>query len=65
VHLVTANDYLARRDAEWMGRIYKFLGLSVGVIVHGLSDAERQHNYRCDSPTAPTRNSASIICATT
>jgi preprotein translocase subunit SecA len=48
VHLVTVNDYLARRDAEWMGRIYKFLGLSVGVIVHGLSDAERQHNYRCD-----------------
>ena len=48
VHLVTVNDYLARRDAEWMGRIYKFLGLSVGVIVHGLNDAERQHNYRCD-----------------
>ena len=48
VHLVTVNDYLARRDAEWMGRIYKFLGLSVGVIVHGLSDTERQHNYRCD-----------------
>ena len=48
VHLVTVNDYLARRDADWMGRIYKFLGLSVGVIVHGLSDAERQHNYRCD-----------------
>jgi preprotein translocase subunit SecA len=48
VHLVTVNDYLARRDAEWMGRIYKFLGMSVGVIVHGLNDAERQHNYRCD-----------------
>jgi preprotein translocase subunit SecA len=48
VHLVTVNDYLARRDAEWMGRIYRFLGLSVGVIVHGLNDAERQHNYRCD-----------------
>ncbi len=48
VHLVTVNDYLARRDAEWMGRIYKFLGLSVGVVVHGLNDAERQHNYRCD-----------------
>jgi len=48
VHLVTVNDYLARRDAEWMGRIYKFLGMSVGVIVHGLTDAERQHNYRCD-----------------
>ena len=48
VHLVTVNDYLARRDAEWMGRIYKSLGLTVGVIVHGLNDAERQHNYRCD-----------------
>jgi preprotein translocase subunit SecA len=48
VHLVTVNDYLARRDAEWMGRIYKFLGMSVGVIVHGLNDAQRQHNYRCD-----------------
>ena len=48
VHLITANDYLARRDAEWMGRIYRFLGMSVGVIVHGLSDTQRQHNYRCD-----------------
>jgi preprotein translocase subunit SecA len=48
VHLVTANDYLARRDAEWMGRIYRFLGMSVGVVVHGLSDAQRQQNYRCD-----------------
>jgi preprotein translocase subunit SecA len=48
VHLVTVNDYLARRDAEWMGRIYRFLGMSVGVVVHGLNDAERQHNYRCD-----------------
>ncbi len=48
VHVVTVNDYLARRDSEWMGRIYKFLGLSVGIIVHGLSDWERQENYRCD-----------------
>jgi preprotein translocase subunit SecA len=48
VHLITVNDYLARRDADWMGRIYRFLGMSVGVVVHGLSDAERQHNYRCD-----------------
>jgi len=48
VHLVTVNDYLARRDAEWMGAIYKFLGLSVGVIVHGMDDAERQASYRCD-----------------
>jgi preprotein translocase subunit SecA len=48
VHVVTVNDYLARRDSEWMGRIYKFLGLSVGIVVHGLSDWERQANYRCD-----------------
>ena len=41
VHLVTVNDYLARRDAEWMGRIYRFLGLTVGVIVNGLSQGER------------------------
>jgi preprotein translocase subunit SecA len=48
VHIVTVNDYLARRDAEWMGRIYKFLGLSVGVIVHGLTDPERKAAYACD-----------------
>jgi preprotein translocase subunit SecA len=48
VHVVTVNDYLARRDAEWMGPIYKFLGLSVGVIVHGLDDAERKREYDCD-----------------
>jgi preprotein translocase subunit SecA len=48
VHVVTVNDYLAKRDAEWMGRIHKFLGLSTGVIVHGLEDFERQNNYNCD-----------------
>ena len=48
VHVVTVNDYLARRDAEWMGPIYKFLGLSVGVIVNGLDDAERKREYDCD-----------------
>ncbi len=48
VHLVTVNDYLAKRDAEWMGAVYRFLGLSVGVIVHGMDDAERQASYRCD-----------------
>jgi len=48
VHLVTVNDYLASRDAEWMGRIYKFLGLSVGVIVNGLSQGERQRAYGAD-----------------
>ena len=47
-HLVTVNDYLASRDAEWMGRIYKFLGMTVGTIVHGQSDIEKQHAYRCD-----------------
>ncbi len=48
VHVVTVNDYLAKRDAEWMGRLYSFLGLSTGVIVHGLDDYERQRNYGCD-----------------
>jgi preprotein translocase subunit SecA len=47
-HLVTVNDYLARRDAAWMGPIYNFLGLSVGVIVHGLTDAERRAAYGSD-----------------
>ncbi len=48
VHIVTVNDYLARRDSEWMGRIYQFLGLTVGVIVHGLDDRERREAYNCD-----------------
>jgi preprotein translocase subunit SecA len=48
VHVVTVNDYLAKRDAEWMGRLHGFLGLSTGVIVHGLEDHERQFNYNCD-----------------
>ncbi|MDX8445773.1 preprotein translocase subunit SecA [Mesorhizobium captivum] len=48
VHVVTVNDYLAKRDAEWMGRVYKFLGLTVGIIVHGLSDDERREAYACD-----------------
>jgi preprotein translocase subunit SecA len=48
VHVVTVNDYLARRDSEWMGRIYRFLGMSVGVIQHELNDQERQVAYGCD-----------------
>ena len=48
VHVVTVNDYLARRDSEWMGRIYRFLGMSVGVIQHDLNDQERQAAYGCD-----------------
>ena len=47
-HVVTVNDYLARRDAEWMGQIHRFLGLSVGLIQQGMSPAERKQNYGCD-----------------
>jgi preprotein translocase subunit SecA len=48
VHVVTVNDYLARRDAEWMGQIYGFLGLTTGIIVHGLDDPQRKAAYDCD-----------------
>jgi preprotein translocase subunit SecA len=48
VHVVTVNDYLARRDSEWMGEIYKFLGLTVGVIVHGMDDEQRKNAYDAD-----------------
>ena len=48
VHIVTVNDYLANRDAEWMGKVYRFLGLSVGTIVHGYDDAHKQSQYSCD-----------------
>ena len=48
VHVVTVNDYLATRDAQWMGKLYNFLGLSVGVIVHGLSDTQRKEAYESD-----------------
>ncbi len=48
VHVVTVNDYLARRDAEWMGQVHRFLGLTVGLIQGGMSPSERQKNYACD-----------------
>ena len=48
VHIVTVNDYLAKRDRDWMGKIYNFLGLSVGCIIHGLTQKERQDAYNCD-----------------
>src|SRR3979490_2583795 len=48
VHVVTVNDYLARRDSAWMGQIYNFLGLKVGVSVHGLDDSQRKQSYSCD-----------------
>ena len=66
VHIVTVNDYLAKRDSEWMGRIHRFLGLTVGIIVHDLDDQRAPGQLQLPtSPTAPTTNSASIICATT
>src|SRR4051812_16973714 len=48
VHIVTVNDYLARRDSQWMGQVHRFLGLSTGIIVHGLNDQQRKMNYGCD-----------------
>lgn len=48
VHVVTVNDYLAQRDAEWMGRVHRFLGLSVGLIQRGMKSKERRSNYSCD-----------------
>ncbi|MBW8815778.1 MAG: preprotein translocase subunit SecA [Caulobacterales bacterium] len=48
VHVITVNDYLAQRDSEWMGQVYRFLGLTVGVIVHGLSQGQRQESYQSD-----------------
>ena len=48
VHVVTVNDYLASRDAEWMGKLYNFLGLTVGIIVHGINDTDRRNAYLAD-----------------
>ncbi len=48
VHIVTVNDYLAKRDAEWMGKVHKFMGLTVGVVVPGMDDADKQKSYKCD-----------------
>ncbi|MGI6212423.1 MAG: preprotein translocase subunit SecA [Anaerovoracaceae bacterium] len=48
VHVVTVNDYLAKRDSEWMGKVYTFLGLTVGCVVHGLTDEQRREAYNCD-----------------
>jgi len=65
VHIVTVNDYLASRDAEWMGKVYKFLGLSVGVILTQMPHAEKQSAYAADITYGTTTNSVSITCATT
>ena len=61
VHMVTVNDYLARRDSEWMGRLYQFLGLSVGLILHDMDFPERKHSYNCDV-TFGTNNEITWSC---
>ena len=48
VHVVTVNDYLAKRDAEWMGQVHEFLGLKVGVVLNSMTSEERQEAYKCD-----------------
>ena len=63
VHVVTVNDYLARRDAEWMGQVYRWLGLSTGVIVNDMTDAARQAAVNPTLHTARIMSSASIVSA--
>jgi preprotein translocase subunit SecA len=65
VHVVTVNDYLAKRDSEWMGRIFRFLGLTVGVIQHNSTTPSARWPTPPTSRTAPTTSSASTTCATT
>ena len=65
VHVVTVNDYLARRDAEWMGQVHRFLGLSVGLIQQDMRPEERRRNYDCDITYATNSSLVSITCATT
>jgi preprotein translocase subunit SecA len=65
VHVVTVNDYLAARDSEWMGAVYRFLGLTVGCILHDQPRKSAASSTPATSPTAPTPSSASITCATT
>jgi len=65
VHVVTVNDYLAKRDAEWMGPIYRFLGLSVGVIQHAMEAPERRAAYACDVTYVTNNEVGFDYCATT
>ena len=66
VHIVTVNDYLAKRDSEWMGKVYRFMGLTVGLIIHDMTKEQRQNSLSAPtSPTAPTTRWASTTCATT
>ena len=65
VHVVTVNDYLANRDAQWMGRLYNFLGLTVGINLPNMPREESRPRIALTSPTAPTTNTALITCVTT
>ena len=65
VHVVTVNDYLARRDAEWMGKLYRFLGLQVGVVASGQPQEEKRAAYQADITYGTNKRLASITCATT
>lgn len=65
VHVVTVNDYLAKRDSEWMGRIYKYLGMTVGLLQNNMPLELKRPAYQPTSRTAPTPSSVSITCAIT
>ena len=62
VHVITVNDYLAKRDAEWMGHVYAYLGLTTGCIIHGLSDPERQAAYRSEEHTSELQSPMYLVC---
>ena len=65
VHIVTVNDYLAKRDSDWMGKVYRFLGLTVGLVIHGVDPVGKKAAYNADITTAPTTSLVSITCGTT
>ena len=65
VHIVTVNDYLAKRDSEWMGKVYRFMGLTVGLVIHDVPPRSARPPTTPTSPTAPTTSSASTTCGTT
>ncbi len=65
VHVVTVNDYLAKRDAEWMGQVHEFLGLTVGVVLNSMTSQERQKAYGCDITYVTTMSWALTICGIT